>query len=84
VPQYDGYGAIVLVDMGHGLEALYAYLSVVGVKVGDPVVAGQEARPRWLHGLVHGDAPAFRAARPRRGLRSGSVVARYNPVREGG
>ena len=42
VPQYDGYGATVLVDLGHGLEALYAHLSVVGVKVGDVVVTGQK------------------------------------------
>jgi len=42
VPHYEGYGAVVLVDMGQGLEALYAHLSVVGVKVGDVVVTGQE------------------------------------------
>ncbi len=41
-PHYEGYGAVVLVDMGHGLEALYAHLSVVGVKVGDVVVTGQK------------------------------------------
>ena len=41
-PQYEGYGAVVLVDMGHGLEALYAHLSAIGVEVGDLVVADQK------------------------------------------
>jgi murein DD-endopeptidase MepM/ murein hydrolase activator NlpD len=41
VPHYEGYGAVVLVDMGGGLEALYAHLSFVGVEVGDHVARGQ-------------------------------------------
>jgi murein DD-endopeptidase MepM/ murein hydrolase activator NlpD len=41
-PQYEGYGAVVLVDMGHGLEALYAHLSAIEVEVGDLVVTGQK------------------------------------------
>jgi murein DD-endopeptidase MepM/ murein hydrolase activator NlpD len=40
-PRFDGYGNIVLVDMGHGLEALYAHLSDVGVAVGVQVATGQ-------------------------------------------
>jgi murein DD-endopeptidase MepM/ murein hydrolase activator NlpD len=40
-PGFEGYGEVVLVDMGQGLEALYAHLSEVGVKVGDQVVTGQ-------------------------------------------
>ena len=38
---YDGYGDIVLVHMGHGLEALYAHLSKVDVTVGEQVATGQ-------------------------------------------
>ena len=38
---FDGYGNIVLVDMGNGLEALYGHLSVIGVRVGEPVLVGQ-------------------------------------------
>jgi murein DD-endopeptidase MepM/ murein hydrolase activator NlpD len=41
-PQYEGYGEVVLVDMGHGLEALYAHLSSVAVAVGDQVFSGQK------------------------------------------
>jgi murein DD-endopeptidase MepM/ murein hydrolase activator NlpD len=39
---YDGYGQIVLVDLGHGLEALYAHLSSIGVSVGDRVWTGRK------------------------------------------
>jgi murein DD-endopeptidase MepM/ murein hydrolase activator NlpD len=38
---FEGYGNIVLVDIGSGFEALYAHLSEVGVEPGDFVVPGQ-------------------------------------------
>ena len=38
---YDGYGNIVLVDMGSGIEALYAHLASVGVAAGDVVFPGE-------------------------------------------
>jgi murein DD-endopeptidase MepM/ murein hydrolase activator NlpD len=38
---YEGYGKIVLVDLGGGLEALYGHLDSVAVDVGAGVVAGQ-------------------------------------------
>jgi murein DD-endopeptidase MepM/ murein hydrolase activator NlpD len=41
-PTFEGYGNIVLVDIGNGIEALYAHLSVVGVEVGDTVETGQK------------------------------------------
>ena len=41
-PTYDGYGNVVVVDMGDGLEALYAHLSSVGVSVGQTVFTGQK------------------------------------------
>jgi murein DD-endopeptidase MepM/ murein hydrolase activator NlpD len=42
VPHYEGYGEVVLVDLGDGLEALYAHLSWVTVKEGDHVVTSQK------------------------------------------
>jgi len=39
---YEGYGQIVLVDLGHDLEALYAHLSSVGVEVGERVWTGEK------------------------------------------
>ena len=41
-PTYDGYGNIVLVDMGDGIEALYGHLSSVGVRVGEVVTTGDK------------------------------------------
>ncbi|MDX6469746.1 MAG: hypothetical protein QOF75_1549 [Gaiellaceae bacterium] len=38
---FEGYGEIVLVDIGSGFEALYAHLSEVGVQPGDVVATGQ-------------------------------------------
>jgi murein DD-endopeptidase MepM/ murein hydrolase activator NlpD len=39
---FEGYGQIVLVDVGYGLETLYAHLSEATVQPGDLVVAGQK------------------------------------------
>jgi murein DD-endopeptidase MepM/ murein hydrolase activator NlpD len=41
-PGYEGYGEVVLVEMGHGLEALYAHLSSVGVEPGDHIARDQK------------------------------------------
>jgi murein DD-endopeptidase MepM/ murein hydrolase activator NlpD len=38
---FDGYGNIVLVELGSGIEALYAHLDSVRVHVGDEVFAGE-------------------------------------------
>jgi len=40
-PGFDGYGNVVFVDMGFGLQALYAHLASVRVAVGDTVWAGE-------------------------------------------
>ena len=41
-PHFEGYGNVVLVDLGDGLEALYAHLSEMDVSVGDIVEIGQK------------------------------------------
>jgi murein DD-endopeptidase MepM/ murein hydrolase activator NlpD len=41
-PTFEGYGNVVLVDLGGGLEALYAHLSSWTVEAGDAVVAGDQ------------------------------------------
>jgi murein DD-endopeptidase MepM/ murein hydrolase activator NlpD len=38
---YEGYGNVVIVDLGAGQESLYAHLSRVAVKLGQRVEAGQ-------------------------------------------
>jgi murein DD-endopeptidase MepM/ murein hydrolase activator NlpD len=40
-PGYDGYGQVVVVDLGDGLTALYAHLAAVAVPVGAAVLSGQ-------------------------------------------
>jgi murein DD-endopeptidase MepM/ murein hydrolase activator NlpD len=42
VPHFEGYGNIVLVNVGDGIEALYAHLSEVDAKVGDVVDTGEK------------------------------------------
>jgi murein DD-endopeptidase MepM/ murein hydrolase activator NlpD len=51
---FDGYGNIVLVDMGGGLEALYAHLSNVGVHVGERVFKGQKLGLAGCTGMCSG------------------------------
>ena len=41
VSGYEGYGKIVLVDLGGGLETLYAHLDSVAVPVGAVVATGE-------------------------------------------
>jgi murein DD-endopeptidase MepM/ murein hydrolase activator NlpD len=41
-PGFEGYGDVVLVNMGSGIEALYAHLSKVGVIVGQQVLMGEK------------------------------------------
>jgi murein DD-endopeptidase MepM/ murein hydrolase activator NlpD len=38
---FSGYGNVVLVDMGDGLQALYAHLAAIGVRVGQDVYEGE-------------------------------------------
>ena len=38
---YEGYGQVVIVDLGNGYETMYAHLSRIDVKRGEWVVAGQ-------------------------------------------
>jgi murein DD-endopeptidase MepM/ murein hydrolase activator NlpD len=38
---FEGYGNVVLVDLGDKYEALYAHLAAVAVAVGDRVVGGE-------------------------------------------
>jgi murein DD-endopeptidase MepM/ murein hydrolase activator NlpD len=41
-PLYDGYGNVVVVDLGNGIEALYAHLASIGVHAGEAVASGQK------------------------------------------
>jgi murein DD-endopeptidase MepM/ murein hydrolase activator NlpD len=41
VPGYEGYGNVVIVDVGQPFETLYAHLARATVRVGQVVAAGQ-------------------------------------------
>lgn len=41
VPGYEGYGNVIIVELGDGLTALYAHLAGSSVRAGQYVVAGQ-------------------------------------------
>jgi murein DD-endopeptidase MepM/ murein hydrolase activator NlpD len=49
------FGNCVVVDHGYGLMSLYAHLSSIGVKDGDPVTRGQEVGRSGATGLAGGD-----------------------------
>ncbi|MBL8266676.1 M23 family metallopeptidase, partial [Steroidobacter sp.] len=49
------YGNCVIVDHGMGLQSLYAHLSSIGVKVGEPVAAAQELGRTGATGMAGGD-----------------------------
>jgi murein DD-endopeptidase MepM/ murein hydrolase activator NlpD len=51
---YEGYGQIVLVDLGDGIEALYAHLSSVDVAIGQDVVVGQRLGLAGCTGICTG------------------------------
>jgi murein DD-endopeptidase MepM/ murein hydrolase activator NlpD len=53
-PHFEGYGNIVLVDLGNGIEALYAHLSEVRVKVGETVETGQKLGEAGCTGYCSG------------------------------
>jgi murein DD-endopeptidase MepM/ murein hydrolase activator NlpD len=49
------YGNCVIVDHGVGVQSLYAHLSSIAVKVGQPVTKGQELGRTGATGLAGGD-----------------------------
>jgi murein DD-endopeptidase MepM/ murein hydrolase activator NlpD len=49
------YGNCMIIDHGLGVQSLYAHLSSLGVKPGDPVTKGQELGRTGATGLASGD-----------------------------
>jgi murein DD-endopeptidase MepM/ murein hydrolase activator NlpD len=70
---FEGYGEIVEVDMGFGLDALYAHLSSAAVRVGDVVAAGQKLGLAGCTGYCTGTHLHFE-------LRSGGVAFDPGPL----
>lgn len=53
-PGFDGYGNIVLVRLDGGIEALYAHLSAVSVRVGQEVATGEPLGTAGCTGICTG------------------------------
>ncbi len=70
---YEGYGNVVVVDVGEGFEVLYAHLATIGVRIGDWLDRDEAIGIARLYRLLHRHPPAPRAARARRRDRSGAV-----------
>lgn len=53
-PGFEGYGNVVMIDMGNRLEALYAHLAQIDVEVGEQVATGQELGLAGCTGICTG------------------------------
>ncbi len=51
---FSGYGQMVLIDHGQGIQTLYAHLSRIAVAVGRPIEAGQSVGAMGTTGAVTG------------------------------
>ena len=70
---YEGYGNVVMLDVGGGYSLLYAHLSQAYVVPGQWVDGRRVDRGGRLHRLVHGHPSPLRVARARRSGRSGAL-----------
>lgn len=60
---YAGYGIVVIIDHGDGHTSIYAHLSVVAVKGGQRVTAGQRVGAIGTSGIVTGSHLHFELRR---------------------
>ena len=83
-PHFEGYGNIVLVDLGDGIEALYAHLSELGVKPGDIVETGQKLGLAGCTGYCTGTHLHFELRENGTAFDPASLLPATIPAPEGG
>ena len=83
-PTFEGYGNIVLVDLGDGIEALYAHLSEVRVKVGDTVEMGQKLGLAGCTGYCTGTHLHFELREDGEAIDPAPLLPATIPAPEGG
>ena len=83
-PQFEGYGNIVLVDLGDGIEALYAHLSEVRVNVGDTVETGEKLGLAGCTGYCSGTHLHFEVREDGAAIDPAPLLPATIPAPEGG
>jgi murein DD-endopeptidase MepM/ murein hydrolase activator NlpD len=84
VPGYEGYGKVVLVDVGRGYRVLYAHLSRIAVHRGQHVGAGQRLGRAGCTGSCTGTHLHFEVRKRGRAVNPMRFLPRYNPHPKGG
>jgi murein DD-endopeptidase MepM/ murein hydrolase activator NlpD len=81
---FEGYGNIVLVDIGSGFEALSAHLSTVDVKPGDVVFVGQRLGEAGCTGWCTGTHLHFEVRQDGTAIDPAPLLPATIPAPEGG
>jgi murein DD-endopeptidase MepM/ murein hydrolase activator NlpD len=80
---YEGYGNVVIVDVGHGYRTLYAHLSTIGVHRGQHVRGGQKLGRAGCTGSCTGTHLHFELRKGERAVNPSRFLPRYTSHREG-
>jgi murein DD-endopeptidase MepM/ murein hydrolase activator NlpD len=83
-PGFDGYGNIVLVNLGSGFAALYAHLSAVAVTPGDTVYTGQRLGQAGCTGWCTGTHLHFELREDGTAIDPAPLLPATIPAPEGG
>jgi murein DD-endopeptidase MepM/ murein hydrolase activator NlpD len=78
---YEGYGNVVVVDVGHGYRNLYAHLSTVAVHRGQRVGLGQKLGRAGCTGSCTGTHLHFELLKGGRALNPSRFLPRYTSHR---
>lgn len=78
---YEGYGNVVMVDVGHGYRNLYAHLSKIAVRRGQHVRAGQRLGRAGCTGSCTGTHLHFELRKGSRAVNPARFLPRYTSAR---
>jgi len=81
---FEGYGEIVLVDIGSSFEALYAHLSAVAVQPGDVVLTGRRLGEAGCTGWCTGTHLHFELREDGTAIDPAPLLPATIPAPEGG
>jgi murein DD-endopeptidase MepM/ murein hydrolase activator NlpD len=81
---YEGYGELVIVDVGHGYRMLYAHLSGIAVHRGQHVRTGQRLGRAGCTGSCTGTHLHFEVRKRGAAIDPMRFLPRYNPHPKGG